>query len=1225
LAAGAFALVASVSIFGSVPLAEAQPTSGSALAPRPEAVRDARPGWHALTGATVHVSPGQVIERATVLVKDGRIERVVSDGGAIGAGYRVWDYTGMRVYAGFIEPFYEIEVPSPDRSAPGVHSNPNVVPQRSALDGVGLDNDARKGMRAMGFGAVVLSPARGNIRGTAAMVSLGEVPAEASAVRPPVYRKDVYQTMSLRTGEFGFRVYPSSQMGAIALIRQTLMDAEWRAMEREKGGAGGGGGSEVVSALDALADKGVPLAFNVTHELESLRAAKIGREFARPTILIGSGHEYKRLDAIVADGNPTVLPLRFPKQPQVDSVAKIDELDLRDLMAWEQAPTNPRRLDERGMQVALTTSDLEARKDFPAALRRAIQHGLSEERALAMLTTNPAKMLGVESMLGTVEGGKVANLIVTDGPVFGAKTRVRDVWVDGTRYQVTEPSPKEIAGTWDYTFGDVGGAGGEDPHAGALIVEVGDDGKVSVKIEPPPAEATPAGDEGAGEGDGAGGGEGGGVKRAPTPKVRNVAFRNGILSYVMDLPETNPAQAVIATATISGERMLGQLVTPETGVTRSWRATRRAPSAVALTPAQKMSGTWRITEADGRAVPADDADAPRVEVSAKGGITIIVGEAKSVASDVVIEEGRVAFSYENEPFGSAGIIKDEATIAEAEGVMTMAGRSVMADGSIHTWKATRDASDGGKKDEEKRIETPDLPGYPFGPYALKEMPMQRNVAIVNATVWTSAEAGIIENGAVLFSGGKLVYVGPGASMPRFDDSYTVIDASGKHVTPGLIDCHSHTGLFRWGVNEFATNISSECAIGDTTDPDTINWYRQLAGGLVAANQLHGSANPIGGQSQTVKLRWGVRHPDEMHVEGAKPGIKFALGENVKQSNSGQGSSRYPQTRMGVDAIIRDRFQQAKEYASAWEAWERGGRQGVSPRKDLQLEALAEILAGERLVHCHSYRQDEILMLARVAQDFGFKIGTFQHVLEGYKVAEAIKETAIGASAFSDWWNFKVEVQDAIPYNGALMHFAGVNVSFNSDDDQLATHMNIEAAKAVRYGNVPPAEALKFVTINPAMQLMIDDRTGSLEVGKDADVVIWSRDPLTSTARAEATFVDGREMFSLEQDARFRAEIAAERTRLIQKILTLDVKPTTSASRGGEGEDASGTDGPRGRRPRPDQTSAGLDGFRTNAWEMGSTAGDCGLLQMGTLLESEAQGVGQSGGGRSGGNQWGGGR
>src|SRR5690606_10945518 len=360
-----------------------------------------------------------------------------------------------------------------------------------------------------------------------------------------------------------------------------------------------------------------------------------------------------------------------------------------------------------------------------------------------------------------------------------------------------------------------------------------------------------------------------------------------------------------------------------------------------------------------------------------------------------------------------------------------------------------------------------------------------------------------------------------------------------------------------GTNEGGQAVTSEVRVGDTSGPDSINWYRQLAGGLTTVNTLHGSANPIGGQNVIQKVRWGAVHPDDMHMEDYKPGIKFALGENVKRSRS-SNSTRYPSSRMGVETLIRDRFTAAREYDASWRRWAKApGEEGVAalaagaingglnitenpadiaamPRRDLELEALAEILRGERLVHCHSYRQDEILMLCRVAEDFDFTIGSFQHGLECYKVAEAVREHARGASIFSDWWAYKVVVQDAISYAGPILWEAGVTVSFNSDSDELAPRTNHEAAKAVKYRDVPPEEALKFVTINPAIQLGVADRTGPREPGKDEDLVIWSNDPLAPTTRPEAVYTDGREYSSLERDAEHRKWIASKRQPLVQK-------------------------------------------------------------------------------------------
>ncbi len=357
---------------------------------------------------------------------------------------------------------------------------------------------------------------------------------------------------------------------------------------------------------------------------------------------------------------------------------------------------------------------------------------------------------------------------------------------------------------------------------------------------------------------------------------------------------------------------------------------------------------------------------------------------------------------------------------------------------------------------------------------------------------------------------------------------------GKHVTPGLIDCHSHIAT-DGGVNESGQTVTAEVRIGDFVDSEDINIYRHLAGGVTTINILHGSANTIGGQNQVIKLRWGAL-PDAMRFAEAPAGIKFALGENVKQSNWGDRfTQRYPQTRMGVEQLLRSTFEAAREYSQRWAEYRRR-QQGPPPRVDLELEAVAEVLRGERLVHCHSYRQDEILALLRICEEFGVRVATLQHILEGYKVADEIARHGAGGSSFSDWWAYKFEVYDAIPYNGALMHRAGVVVSFNSDSAELARRLNTEAAKAIKYGGLSENEALQFVTLNPARQLGIDRYVGSLEVGKHADLVVWSASPLSSLARCEQTWIDGRKYFDLQDDQQLRQRAARQRAALVQRIL-----------------------------------------------------------------------------------------
>ncbi|RPI67560.1 MAG: amidohydrolase, partial [Ignavibacteriae bacterium] len=416
---------------------------------------------------------------------------------------------------------------------------------------------------------------------------------------------------------------------------------------------------------------------------------------------------------------------------------------------------------------------------------------------------------------------------------------------------------------------------------------------------------------------------------------------------------------------------------------------------------------------------------------------------------------------------------------------------------------------------------------PLGPFGLDSVPAQEDVVLKNATVWTLAADSILANADVKISGGKIVAVGKDLAGGK------VIDCTGMHITPGIIDEHSHIAITR-GVNEGTHAVTTEVRIGDVVDPDDVNIYRQLAGGVTGSHLLHGSANPMGGQLQFIRLRWGA-DAEGLKQQGAKPTVKFALGENVKQSNWGDRFRvRYPQTRMGVEEIMRDAFQAAREYERKRSAASLGG---APVRQDIQLDALVEILNSKRNIHCHSYVQSEILMLMRLAEEFGFKVHTFTHILEGYKVASEMAKHGANASSFSDWWAYKFEVYDAIPENPAIMHEQGVNVSVNSDDAEMARRLNQEAAKSVSYGGVLEYDAMKFATLNAAKQMEAADRVGSIEAGKEADLVVWTGHPLSNMSRVERTFVEGRQYFSREQDAKLRARDAELRQFLEQQALS----------------------------------------------------------------------------------------
>jgi len=402
------------------------------------------------------------------------------------------------------------------------------------------------------------------------------------------------------------------------------------------------------------------------------------------------------------------------------------------------------------------------------------------------------------------------------------------------------------------------------------------------------------------------------------------------------------------------------------------------------------------------------------------------------------------------------------------------------------------------------------------PLSLPPPPPGTLVAITNANIMTASH-GTIMNGTILIRNGKIAEVGTNVQVPP---GARIIDGRGKWVTPGIIDAHSHTAAE--AINEGTQSITAEVRIGDVLRQDGITLYRQLAGGTTTVNILHGSANTIGGQNAVLKLRFGLP-VDSMRFEGAPPGIKFALGENVRQTTR-QDPTRYPRSRMGVEDLLRDAFTRAREYQREWQeyekakaAYERGPRRPgtnppVPPKKDLELDALVEVLEGKRLVHCHTYRADETLMMLRVARDFGFKIATFQHILEGFKVADELAAAGAGASTFADMWGYKMEAWDAIPHNAALMAERGVLVTINSDSDERARRLYQEAAKAIRFGGASEESALRMITLNAAIQLGIDKRVGSIDVGKDADLAIFNGHPFAPASRVEMTLIDGRVFF-----------------------------------------------------------------------------------------------------------------
>lgn len=466
----------------------------------------------------------------------------------------------------------------------------------------------------------------------------------------------------------------------------------------------------------------------------------------------------------------------------------------------------------------------------------------------------------------------------------------------------------------------------------------------------------------------------------------------------------------------------------------------------------------------------------------------------------------------------------------------MEGDIVLKDGAWEKWSAIRflDSENEDSSSDPQVIEMGKC-WFPNISYGLDSTLQQESILFTNATIWTNENEGVLREMDVLVEKGKIAQIGKG--LKSNDMSVKVIDASGMHLTSGIIDEHSHIAISK-GVNESGQAISAEVSISDVVNSEDVNIYRQLAGGVTCSQLLHGSANPIGGQSAIVKLKWG-EFPEKMLIQNAPGFIKFALGENVKQSNWGNFNTiRFPQTRMGVEQVFYDGFHRARIYNQEWENYlkKNKGKSILEPRVDLELQTLSEILKSDRFITCHSYVQSEINMLMHVADSMGFRVNTFTHILEGYKLADKMREHGVGGSTFSDWWAYKYEVNDAIPYNASLMHDNGVVVAINSDDAEMGRRLNQEAAKGVKYGGMSQEDAWKMVTLNPAKLLHLDDRMGSVKVGKDADLVLWTHNPLSIMAKVSKTIIDGTIYFDSDRKMELENRNIEERARIIQKMI-----------------------------------------------------------------------------------------
>ncbi len=566
----------------------------------------------------------------------------------------------------------------------------------------------------------------------------------------------------------------------------------------------------------------------------------------------------------------------------------------------------------------------------------------------------------------------------------------------------------------------------------------------------------------------------------------------------------------------------GDLFDPESELMENWTAGKRNVLKDATTPDYNGMYTLFLGRLPGKQL--------LIEEKGPGNISAFMVHDSSRTAVTISISGKSIMLFVNDTISSNDDFYRLSGNMISQNPITFEGTGTNKKGQWFNWKAAWDSIPAVAENGEEKSETLERGTiwYPNKAYGRIAIPQQEQVIIRNATVWTNESDGVLKNTDVLIKAGKIQAIGQNLDTI----GCRVLDGTGKHLTSGIIDEHSHIAI-TGGVNECTQSVTAEVRIGDVLNSEDLNIYRQLAGGVTAAQLLHGSCNPIGGQSGLIKLRWGVA-PEKLKIAGASGFIKFALGENVKQSNWGDNyNSRYPQSRMGVEQIYYDAFWRAREYEHTWKNISKGSN---TPRKDLELETLVEILSSKRFVTTHSYQQGEINMLMHVADSMGFKLNTFTHILEGYKVADKMKAHGVGASTFSDWWAYKYEVIEAIPYNGAIMDQMGIVVAYNSDDAEMARRLNQEAAKAIKYGGLSEEEAWKFVTLNPAKLLHLDDTMGSIKVGKDADVVLWNHNPLSVYAIPLYTFVDGICYYSKVDDDALKIQNENERARIIAKMM-----------------------------------------------------------------------------------------
>lgn len=962
---------------------------------------------YAFTNATIVKDAQTTLVNATMVIREGKII-AAGPGVPVPKGAVSIDCKGKYIYPSFIDIFSDYGIPVNTQRTAGLDFrgpgqlnsttkgafgwNQAIRPETDAYKIFKVEDAKAKNYREAGFGTVMTHFKDGIARGTGVVVTLADEKENLVMIK-----EKAAALYSLSKGTSA-QTYPASLMGSIALLRQTYLDAQWYKSKPVTEGIN-------LSLQAWLDNQNLPQIFDAGDKWNDLRADRIGDEFGVQYIIKGGGNEYQRIKEIAATKATYIISLNYPQAIDVEDPNDTRFISIGDLKHWEMAPSNPGALEKANIPFCLTATELRDFKQFTTNLHKAFNYGLTESKAFEALTKIPATVLGIYDKVGSLDVGKLANFLITSGPIFKENTTIIQNWIQGIKYAVKEDGWDDIKGL--YTL--------------------------------------------------------------------NITSSNGTTTnYTLDVKSAKSASVIAKDTLTTRFNTDGRLIQ----MNFSFVPVRRRP------PLRNEANLPGVTDGE--------QSAPM-----RGGLSFI---RLSGVNNGTVWQGNGEDSAGIKLYWTATLTRPASTFMDSSRKQPVASIG----------KVT----------------------YPFDGYGWEELPVQQTILIKNGTVWTNEKEGKLENTDVLLKNGKIAQVGKNLS----DAAAKIIDATGKNVTPGIIDEHSHIAAA--SINEGGQSVSSEVRIADNLNPEDVNIYRQLSGGVTTSHILHGSANTIGGQTQLIKLRWGANDED-LKFRNWDPFIKFALGENVKRTTS-TSNNRFPDTRMGVEEVLMDAFQRAKDYEKAMNdaaaASKKKGAVVAVVRRDLELDALVEILHSRRFITAHSYIQSEITALLRVADKFGFKVNTFTHILEGYKVADKMKLQGSNASTFSDWWAYKTEVQDAIPYNASLMQQVGLNVCINSDDAEMARRLNQEAAKSVKYGGMAEEDAFKMVTLNPAKALHIEDRVGSIKAGKDADIVIWSDHPLSIYAKAEKTIVDGILYFDREHDLEMRKQIAFERNRIVQKLL-----------------------------------------------------------------------------------------